>query len=71
MLSQFYLVVMITCFWTWIILLFMMGDTFNFDNLEDELKNLSHEADWYEGNLKKNNAFYVLDQHFSSLSAHF
>ena len=68
MLSHFLSFVMITCFWTWIVLLFMMGDTFNFENLEEELKILSHEAEWYEENLKKNHAFYVLDQHFYLLT---
>ena len=46
----------------------MMGDTFNFENLEEELKILSHEAEWYEENLKKNHEFYVLDQHFYLLT---
>ena len=55
MLSHFLSFVMINCFWTWIILLFMTGDTFNFENLEEEMKNLSH-------------AFYVLDQHFYLLT---
>ena len=68
MLSHFLSFVMINCFWTWIILLFMTGDTFNFENLEEELKILSHEAEWYEENLKKNHEFYVLDQHFYLLT---
>ena len=68
MLSHFLSFVMITCFWTWIVLLFMMGDTFNFENLEEELKILSHEAEGYEENLKKNHEFYVLDQHIYLLT---
>ena len=60
---------------TLLILLIIMGDTFNFSNLEEELNKMgnasnfnNHEAEWYEGNLKKNHAFFILDQHFYLLT---
>ena len=60
---------------TLLILLIIMGDTFNFNNLEEELNKMgnasnfnNHEAECYEGNLKKNHALFILDQHFYLLT---
>ena len=46
----------------------MSDNAYNFDKISEELNKLSHEKDWYEGNLKKNHAYHILDQHFYLLT---